>query len=125
MDTMVACCGVDCAACDAYVATRTDDDNLRRIIAERWARQLDVPVEPEYINCNGCQQIDGRHLGYCAICGIRACCLEKHHETCAECAEYVCARLQRGFEFLSETLEGGPLSELEAHKTLDALRCRR
>ena len=38
----------------------------------------------------------------------------------------MCAhRLQRGFEFLSETLEMGPLSELEAHKTLDALRGKR
>ena len=125
MKKMIACCGVDCATCDAYVATLNNDDTLRRTTAERWARQLDVPVEPEYINCDGCQQTDGRHLGYCAICGIRTCCLEKQHATCAECDEYVCARLQRGFEFLSETLERGPLSELEAHKTLDALRGKR
>lgn len=125
MNKMIACCGVDCAACDAYVAKRNNDDELRRTTAERWARQLDVPVEPEYINCDGCQQTGGQHLGYCAICGIRTCCLEKQHTTCAECSEYVCARLQRGFEFMSETLEMGPLSELEAHKTLDALRGKR
>ena len=124
MEKMIACCGVDCAICDAYVATRNNDDELRRTTAERWARQLDVPVEPEYINCDGCQQTDGRHLEYCAICGIRTCCLEKHHMTCAECDEYVCERLQTGFEFLSEVLEMGPLNELEAHKTLDALRAK-
>ncbi len=56
MKKKIACCGVDCAACDAYVATLNNDDELRRTTAERWARQLDVPVEPEYINCDGCQQ---------------------------------------------------------------------
>ncbi len=125
MKKMIACCGVDCATCDAYVATLNNDDALRRTTAERWARQLDVPVEPEYINCDGCQQTNGRHLGYCDICGIRTCCLEKQHTTCAECDEYVCERLQTGFEVLSEVLEMGPLSELEAHKTLDALRGKR
>ena len=63
MEKMIACCGVDCAVCDAYVATLNNDDALRRTTAERWARQLDVPVEPEYINCDGCQQTDGQHLG--------------------------------------------------------------
>lgn len=125
MKKMIACCGIDCAACDAYVAARTDDDGLRRATAGRWARQLDVPVEPASINCDGCQQEDGRHLDYCAMCGIRACCAEKNLATCAECADYVCERLQRGFEFLSGILEMGPIDELEARKNLEALRTRR
>ena len=125
MKNMTACCGVDCATCDAYIATRTDDDALRRTTAERWSRQLGVPVEPEYINCDGCQQTSGRHLEYCAICGIRACCMEKHIATCAECPDYVCERLQTGFEFLSDVLEMGPLDELDARRNLEALRARR
>ncbi len=125
MKKMIACCGVDCAICDAYVATRNNDDELRRTTAELWARQLGVPVEPAYINCDGCQQTDGRHLEYCAICGIRTCCLEKHLATCAECDKYVCERLKMGFEFLSAVLERGPLDTLEAKKNLDALRDKR
>jgi hypothetical protein len=125
MKKMIACCGVDCATCDAYVATRNKDDDLRRTTAERWARQHDVPVDPVYVNCDGCQQTGGQHLEYCAMCGIRACCLEKQHTTCAECSEYVCARLQRGFEFMSETLEMGPLDTLAARKNLDVLRGKR
>lgn len=122
MKKMIACCGLDCAICEASVASRTNDNELRRITAQRWARQLDVPVEPDSINCDGCQQTSGSHLDFCAACAIRTCCLERGLETCAECGEYVCDRLQAGFEFLSETLEMGPLSELEAHKNLDALR---
>jgi hypothetical protein len=125
MKKMIACCGVDCSVCDAHVATRNNDDALRCTTAERWARQLDVPVKPEYINCDGCQQKAGRHLEYCAICGIRSCCLEKQHATCAECDEYVCERLQTGFEFLSEVLEMGPLNTLEARKNLEALQGKR
>ena len=36
MKKMIACCGVDCATCDAYVATLNNDDALRRTTAERW-----------------------------------------------------------------------------------------
>ncbi len=122
MAKKIACCGVDCAACDAYIASRTNNDAMRRSTAARWSRQHGVPVEADYINCDGCQQTAGKHLEYCAVCGIRTCCAEKHIATCAECGEYVCPRLQRGFEFLSGVLEMGPLDDLEARKNLEALR---
>lgn len=122
MKKRIACCGVDCAACDAFIATRDDNEELRRATAARWSRQLGVPVAPDYINCDGCQQTGGRHLEYCSICGIRNCCLEKQIDTCAQCDRYVCERLHTGFVFLSEVLEMGPLDELEARKNLDALR---
>ncbi len=122
MKKIIACCGVDCRACDAFIATRDNNDALRSATAERWSRQLGLPVAPDYINCDGCQQTDGRYLEYCGICGIRTCCLEKKIDTCAQCDEYVCERLQTGFVFLSEVLEMGRLDTLEARKNLDDLR---
>ena len=121
MEKMIACCGVDCAVCDAYVATRTNDDALRRTTAERWARHVNiVPVEPEdLISRTQLQpQTDGPHIANYDFCNICTCCLEKQHTTCAECDEYVCDRLQTGFEVLSKVLEIEQMSELEAHKTL-------
>jgi len=122
MKKNIACCGLDCQTCDAFIATRNDDNELRRTTAELWGRQLDVPVDPASINCDGCQQTCGHHLDYCAMCAIRACCLDKNFATCAECDEYVCERLQNGFHFLSEILEMGPIDELEAKKNLESLR---
>lgn len=123
MERKIACCGVECSACDAFVATRDDNDALRQKTAATWSRQFDVPVAPEYINCDGCQQSTGGHLEFCCeLCRIRPCCLQKGFETCAQCPDYVCEILQRGFEFMSGVLEMGPLENLDARKNLEELR---
>lgn len=122
MKKIIACCGVECTACDAFISTRDNNDELKQKTAALWAQQLDVSVDPEYISCDGCQQTSGRHLAYCAMCGIRNCCLERKLDTCAQCDEYVCERLQKGFVFMSEVLEMGPVEELEAKKNLAAIR---
>jgi hypothetical protein len=36
MEKLIACCGLNCAACDARIATLTNDDALRVKTAERW-----------------------------------------------------------------------------------------
>ena len=34
MDKLIACCGLDCRKCDAYIATMNNDDNLRKKTAD-------------------------------------------------------------------------------------------
>jgi hypothetical protein len=121
MKKMTACCGLECTACAAFIATQEDNEELRTETAALWGRQLDVEVDPQSISCDGCLS-NGRHLDYCGMCGIRKCCLEKNIQNCAQCDQYICDTLAKGFEFLSEVLEMGPLEELEAKKNLDALR---
>jgi hypothetical protein len=124
MQKIIACCGLECTACAAYIATQENDETLRKETAEQWGRLLGVEVDPKSIACDGCLN-SGRHLDYCGICGIRKCCMKKNIENCALCEQYMCETLEKELMFLSEVLEMGPVNELEAKKNLEALRIER
>ena len=83
----VACCGLDCSACDAYVATQNDDQALREKTAKKWSEMNGVTITPEMINCDGCRK-DGRKTPYCeSLCPVRQCAFGRKVETCGACAE--------------------------------------
>jgi len=90
---MIGYCGLDCAQCEAFIATQNDDDELRAKVAEKWAKLNNVPIKPEHINCTGCQSV-GVKTYYCdQLCEIRKCATEKRVSTCADCADYPCSTL--------------------------------
>lgn len=87
MNKFIAYCGLDCKKCDAYIATKNNDDELRRKTAEEWSRMNNVTILPEYINCEGCRT-EGVKFHYCSeLCPIRKCAMEKQLPTCGSCAE--------------------------------------
>lgn len=90
---MIACCGIDCSTCGAYIATKTDDDNRRAKVAEQWSEMYKAVIKPEDINCNGCLS-DEQKFSHCDVCEIRACCIEKGLENCAACDLYACDKLE-------------------------------
>lgn len=53
MNERIGYCGLDCAACDAYLATIRDDQALREKTARLWAQLNQAPILPEHINCLG------------------------------------------------------------------------
>lgn len=84
MERKIACCGINCADCDARLATIADDNELRAKTAETWKVQFGVDITPEMINCTGCRET-GVKFAHCAECEIRNCVKAKGFETCAEC----------------------------------------
>ncbi|MDE5550865.1 MAG: DUF3795 domain-containing protein [Bacteroidaceae bacterium] len=85
MRNMIAFCGLDCEKCDAYIATKNNDQMLRKKTAELWSKLNNAPILPEYINCEGCR-MDGMKTVYCEnLCAIRQCALGKGVETCGNC----------------------------------------
>jgi len=87
MERLIACCGIDCATCDARIATVTNDDVLRKITAEKWAEQFSAPdITAESINCFGCRE-EGLKFSHCEVCEIRICVHQKGYQTCGECSE--------------------------------------
>lgn len=85
-DNMIACCGLNCSKCDAYLATLNNDDELRKKTAESWSVLNNCTITPEMINCTGCRA-EGAKTPFCeSICGIRKCAVEKNYLTCAECS---------------------------------------
>ena len=87
MKDLIACCGLDCEACDARIATLNDDQALREKTAKRWSELNGVEITPAMINCEGCRT-DGAKTPYCeSLCPIRQCALGKGLATCGDCAE--------------------------------------
>ena len=86
MEKLIACCGIDCATCDARIATLTNDDALREKTAETWSKQFSADIPAESINCTGCRE-EGVNISHCEVCEIRNCVQAKGYQTCADCEE--------------------------------------
>jgi len=94
----IAMCGLDCSSCDAFVATKNNNDKLRKTTANEWTKRYRTdgrnrpPVKPEDINCKGCLSNGPIYL-YCLQCKIRKCGLEKGIKNCKKCPDYKCPEL--------------------------------
>jgi len=102
----LAMCGLDCAECDAFVATakscgelvEPNDGAMRQKVAEEWsaryrAKGYNRPdLKASDINCYGCLS-DGPIFLYCSQCKIRQCGLDKGLKNCQECSECKCEQL--------------------------------
>lgn len=84
---MIAYCGLDCNKCDAYIATKNNDQALREKTAKLWSKLNNAQILPEQINCEGCRG-DGIKTVFCeSLCKIRQCAMKKGFETCGHCSE--------------------------------------
>ncbi|MCK4594802.1 DUF3795 domain-containing protein [bacterium] len=96
-------CGIDCAKCPAFIATKADDTEAYKKIAADWSEMYGAEIPPENIPCAGCfassPEPTGCHAGECEI---RACAIEKKVLTCAECPEFACDRLTEFFTYAPE-----------------------
>ncbi len=93
MTQLVACCGLVCNECDAFLATALDDKEWRNRLAEFWSKQYKSQIDPAGINCLGCTTKSSVKLSFCGECAIRACCTSKGFENCAHCGDYPCSNL--------------------------------
>ena len=53
MNKIVGYCGIDCSKCNAYIATITNDNELKEKTARLWSKLNNAKILPENINCNG------------------------------------------------------------------------
>lgn len=90
MNELSSACGLDCLACECYLATQTGDQARKADIAIRWSKIYAAELTAQDINCQGCLS-DGPHFGWCHKCPIRACARGKGFRTCAECSDFPCA----------------------------------
>lgn len=87
MKNKIAYCGLDCEKCDAYIATKNNDQALRVKTAKLWSELNNAPILPEHINCQGCREKGVKTVFCDKICGIRQCALKKNFETCRDCED--------------------------------------
>jgi hypothetical protein len=99
---MIAYCGLDCEKCNAYIATKTNDNKLRKATAQEWSKLFKTELRAEDINCTGCKST-GVKLYYCGnLCEIRKCATKKQLENCGLCETYPCDKLDFIFKSSSE-----------------------
>jgi len=111
MNKELAYCGLDCTECPAYIAKRTQDDELRRRTSLEWGSD-DFAVNAEDINCDGCKATDGERWRWCSQCEVRACAVSRNVATCASCSDYGCDKLTDFLQMAGE----------EPQKRLEQLR---
>jgi len=110
---MIACCGLVCSACPAFLATKAGDENKARETAELWTRLYNTNVRVEDVWCDGCI-VEGKKCAHCGECKIRACAREKGVANCAHCADYACQELVGFFSMVPD-----------ARATLERIRASR
>jgi hypothetical protein len=93
-EKIIGFCGLDCAVCPAYHASERFTIDERQKTADDWSKQFNAAMKAEDIDCSGCTQPAGPHVGYCAVCQIRLCGLEKKVAHCAACVDYGCEKLE-------------------------------
>ncbi|HRZ42069.1 MAG TPA: DUF3795 domain-containing protein [Bacteroidales bacterium] len=85
MEKIIACCGLNCATCDARIATVTNDIELLIETTEKWKVHYKVSdISAEMIKCTGCGE-EGVKMIHCSQCEIRSCVKSKNYQTCADC----------------------------------------
>jgi hypothetical protein len=99
-EKQIAYCGVICTDCLAYLATRADNDEQRKKVAEQWTGEYKHDFKLEDINCDGCLTVTGRVVGYLNVCPLRKCAREKGVINCAYCADYICGDLGKFFQMV-------------------------
>ncbi|MBU6998192.1 MAG: DUF3795 domain-containing protein [Theionarchaea archaeon] len=110
-EDMIAFCGLVCNECPAFIAKRTNNDELREKTAEQWSSP-EWSVEADEINCDGCTS-EGEQFKHCTMCKVRTCGSEKGVLTCAHCTDYPCGFLEELWNMLQIS---------EAKERLDTIR---
>ena len=93
-EKIIAFCGIDCAACQAYIGTQNDDEELLKKTAEEWST-ADELLTPEDVICYSCTQTEKRLFVWSVHCKMKDCCREKDIPNCAYCDEYACDDLKK------------------------------
>ena len=74
MSVLLAYCGLDCAACEAYQATATNNQVELARIATEWAKEFGAAsMSVADVTCTGCADEDPRKCSWCSECPLRAC----------------------------------------------------
>lgn len=105
MEKIIGFCGLVCSECPAFLATKNDDDEERERIAKEWSKEYKHAFAVEDINCDGCTAIEGKHIGYCNMCEVRTCGIEKNVKNCAYCEDYGCETLTKFFDMAPNVRE--------------------
>jgi len=98
----IASCGLDCSKCPAFIATKENDDNIRKEVAQKWETDYKMDIDYKKINCVGCSN-EGEKIDFCkSMCEVKKCCTEKKLNNCGECEDFSCDTLNDHYKNFPE-----------------------
>jgi hypothetical protein len=90
-------CGINCEKCKVYLATISNDDNLKKEIANEWSALYKRDFSEDDMICKGCKS--NTLFILCSSCNITSCNIERGIENCEECGAFPCDRYQAFLEY--------------------------
>jgi hypothetical protein len=108
MDKLIAACGLNCAECEAFIATQENDDEKLAAVAKKWSEQYGSEIEASQCICDGCRAGGRLSTTHAATCELRVCAEKQGVPTCAHCEKYGCETLTNFVKFapvIGEKLE--------------------
>ncbi len=95
MEPILTRCGYRCDLCLAYRPNVERDPSNQQKLSDGWFTYFGFRIPPEKIVCDGCMS-DGTDIRLLDVgCLVRPCVIEKGLDSCAQCADYGCERLQQ------------------------------
>jgi hypothetical protein len=110
-EKMIAFCGIVCSDCRAFIATQTNDRELKAKVAEAWSTK-EEPLKPEDMDCDGCPTTGQRLAIFCTTCEVRSCGLQRRVKNCAYCDEYPCVKFTTVWKSITESDPKAVLEEI-------------
>ncbi len=84
--SQLAYCCINCSACDLFIATRDNNDELREKTAEKWEMYKAKDFKLENFYCYGCKT---KKPGYFKEgCSVKKCVIQKGLSNCAHCDSF-------------------------------------
>jgi hypothetical protein len=83
---LIAPCGIYCGVCPQLIAYKNNNDRLKEKLSASFG------IKPEEIVCEGCTS--ETPFLFCVSCGIKSCVQEKEIESCAECDNFPCDKIE-------------------------------
>ncbi len=100
---MRAYCGIECLECPVFIATQTNDEELREETAKKWGKDFGLELTSDDLVCNGCQS--DLVFYFCKTCPFISCCKDKNINNCGECEDYPCETLEKFLKPLPDAKE--------------------
>ncbi len=91
MTEILSRCGYRCDLCLAYRPNVEADPSNQQILSDGWYKYFGFRIPADRIICDGCLAEAPRLID--KSCPVRPCVVERGLHNCAECPEYVCARV--------------------------------
>ena len=108
MDKLIGACGLNCAECEAFIATQENDEQKLAAVAKKWSEQFGNGIDSSRCICDGCMAGGRLSTAHAETCELRICAEKRGVPTCAHCEKYRCETLKNFLKFapmLGEKLE--------------------